>query len=318
MPRVLVSVVIPTRGRSALVCRAIDSVIRQTVRELEIIVVIDGPDPATVERLAGIGDPRVCVVSLRGPQGPSAARNFGIDRARGEWIAFLDDDDEWLPEKLSRQLEAARNSMVPLPVISCRAIIDTPTGTYCWPSRTPRAGEHVSEYLYVRRSPFTEGYLPTPALMAPRALFRRVRFDESLWFHEDWDWLLRAGAESGCAIVVVFEPLCIVHAEGGRPSLSVGRDWRSCLNWGKERRAQMTLRAYAAFCLIPTAGAAARQRAWRAFPWLLWEAFRRGRPTVMGLLIYLSLWTLSPRIRHAVRRLHFHGLSSPARGIHGA
>ena len=97
-----ISGVIPVRDRAGLVARAIDSALAQTGPAFELIVVDDGSRDATPAVLAGYGER---IVALRQePTGRSAARNAGIARARGEWIAFLDSDDAWLPGKLSAQL----------------------------------------------------------------------------------------------------------------------------------------------------------------------------------------------------------------------
>jgi glycosyltransferase involved in cell wall biosynthesis len=92
----IVSAVIPTRGRPELLRRAVRSALAQTLREIEVVVVIDGEDSVT--RLAmkewAQQDARVHVVALDVSVGGSDARNRGVDAASGEWIAFLDDDDE--------------------------------------------------------------------------------------------------------------------------------------------------------------------------------------------------------------------------------
>jgi glycosyltransferase involved in cell wall biosynthesis len=94
--------VIPVRDRAGLVARAIDSALAQSGPRLELIVVDDGSTDATPAVLAGYGER---IVTLRQPpSGRSAARNTGIEHARGEWIAFLDSDDAWLPGKLARQI----------------------------------------------------------------------------------------------------------------------------------------------------------------------------------------------------------------------
>lgn len=99
-----VSVIIPTYNRANLVCRAIDSALAQTHPDIEIIVVDDGSTDDTAERLA-IYDQRIRVI--RQPNaGVGAARNSGIALAGGEFIAFLDSDDDWLPWKLSAQIAA--------------------------------------------------------------------------------------------------------------------------------------------------------------------------------------------------------------------
>lgn len=103
MPRPLVSIIIPTRNRAALLPAAMDSVLNQTRQDFELIVVDDGSTDTTQEVLADYGSRITCLTIEHA--GPSAARNRGIEAARAELIAFLDSDDIWLPRKLERQLE---------------------------------------------------------------------------------------------------------------------------------------------------------------------------------------------------------------------
>ena len=102
-----VSVIIPTWNRAAAVVAAVGDVLGQTEADLEVLVCDDGSTDDSRERVQAIPDPRL--VWIDGPRSgcPAAPRNRGIGRARGEWIAFLDSDDRWLPSKLARQLEVA-------------------------------------------------------------------------------------------------------------------------------------------------------------------------------------------------------------------
>jgi glycosyltransferase involved in cell wall biosynthesis len=111
----LVSVVIPTRYRPEMVCRSVLSALRQTHPNLEVIVVVDGPDPLTIAALGALDDPRLRTVPLPENVGGSDARNCGVRTSKGEWIAFLDDDDEWLPQKLEKQLALALEMSTPIP-----------------------------------------------------------------------------------------------------------------------------------------------------------------------------------------------------------
>ena len=104
-----VSVVIPTIGRPALVVRAVESVLAQTLRDLEVIVVVDGPDPETAAALASIADARMKVLSNQVPLRVGPTRNRGVGQATAPWIAFLDDDDAWLPTKLEKRLCATES-----------------------------------------------------------------------------------------------------------------------------------------------------------------------------------------------------------------
>ena len=104
-----VTVAIPTRERWAFARRALDSALGQEDVAIEVVVVDDG-SRVPVEPGPELGDPRVRVIQLPHRVGVSAARNAAIRQARGEWIAFLDDDDLWAPTKLARQLEVAKRT----------------------------------------------------------------------------------------------------------------------------------------------------------------------------------------------------------------
>ena len=143
----LVSTVIPTRFRPELVCRAVRSVFNQSHQEIEAIVVIDGPDEDTKNALASIVDPRLRVIPLEQNQGGAEARNIGVREARGRWIAFLDDDDEWLPEKIKTQVAVAETATEPHPVVFSRVIARNPVVDMIWPRRLPALGERMSECL---------------------------------------------------------------------------------------------------------------------------------------------------------------------------
>jgi glycosyltransferase involved in cell wall biosynthesis len=102
-----VSVVVPTRDRRALLLRTLASARIQRGVDLEIIVVDDGSTDGSATAVRDLGDPRIEVISHTRSRGVSAARNAGLDRATAAWVAFLDDDDLWAPDKLLSQLAVA-------------------------------------------------------------------------------------------------------------------------------------------------------------------------------------------------------------------
>ncbi len=121
-----VSIVLPTHRRPRHLARAIATVRAQTITDWELIVVDDN-DPLHPERLhteqalaRHVGDPRIRFLRHDDNRGGSAARNTGIRAARGAWIAFLDDDDEWHASKLERQLELAADSTADVALVYCR------------------------------------------------------------------------------------------------------------------------------------------------------------------------------------------------------
>ena len=102
MPKV--SVVIPTHNRAGFLQAAIQSVLNQTFQDFEIIVVDDASEDQTTEIVRSFSDPRIRYMRHESNKGQGASRNDGIRQASGEYIALLDDDDEWLPEKLAKQV----------------------------------------------------------------------------------------------------------------------------------------------------------------------------------------------------------------------
>ncbi len=105
----LVTVIIPTFNRGHVIDRAVRSVLGQGHEHLECIVVDDGSTDDTLSTLEKISDPRLKVISSEN-HGVSAARNLGFSHSRGEWIALLDSDDEWLPHKLEAQLKLSQKN----------------------------------------------------------------------------------------------------------------------------------------------------------------------------------------------------------------
>jgi glycosyltransferase involved in cell wall biosynthesis len=103
-----VSVVIPTKDRWRFLEQSLRSVFEQSGVTLELVVIDDGSVDETAPRLAQLDDDRLRIFRNDTPRGVAGARNLGVQHARAAWIAFLDDDDLWSPEKLERQLAAAK------------------------------------------------------------------------------------------------------------------------------------------------------------------------------------------------------------------
>jgi len=287
----LVSVVIPTINRPKLLLRAIDSVLRQTHQEIEVIVVVDGPDPDTVSAVRAVNDPRLQLIVNPQSLTAAGARNAGADHARGEWIAFLDDDDEWLPSKLERQIAFASGH--PPALLSCLSRVVTPTATYVLPQVIFDNSGPIDEYLFDRRSLLGGcNFIQTSSYLLPRALFDKVRFDPDS-AHDDWGFLLQLSKQAGARIETVPEELVILYFEEQRPSFtSRSWSWEHSLRYLDKIQPIITPRAYSGYCLGVVGERAAQQRAYAAFPELLRRAFRNGSPRLSHVLPYLAWWLM--------------------------
>lgn len=208
-----VSVIIPTYNRAGAVIRAMESVYAQTRPPDQVIVVDDGSTDDTGRRIAA-RYPGACYVR-QDNRGVSAARNRGIRRAAGEWLAFLDSDDQWCAPKLERQLEAAAARR------DC-AVVHTDE---IWIRRGRRVNpgrRHAKHggHIFTRCLPLC--VISPSAVMIRRAVFERVGlFDETLPACEDYDMWLRI-----CAlypVLFVAEPLVVKH--GGHADQLSRRYW---------------------------------------------------------------------------------------------
>ncbi|ABF44086.1 glycosyl transferase, family 2 (plasmid) [Deinococcus geothermalis DSM 11300] len=300
----LVSVVIPTHRRADLLLRrALPSALGQTLQELEVIVVVDGADPETLAGLATVRDARVRVVALRENVGGAEARNVGIRQARAEWVALLDDDDEWLPHKLERQWEAARRSPHRFPVLACGWIVRRPEYDTLSPVRLLEPGERIGDYLIARKTLLTpECGLTSTLLFARRELLLRMPFTPGLPKHQDWDWLLRVDRLEGVGFEILPETSAITYYGDGRPQMSNTIDWRWSLAWGKDhyRQGRLTNKAYVAFVVSQLAVQAAREGASEA-RWLLLREILAARPRAFELLRYVLIWGVPLRVRQVLR-----------------
>ena len=268
-------------------------------------MVVDGPDPESVAMLRQERDERVRHVVNDVPRGGGEARNVGVRAARGQWVAFLDDDDEWMPSRLVDQVAALPPGTDDKVVAFCRSVVRSPSGDVVWPRRGPSAGEHVSDYLFSRRSLFAgEGGLQTSAIIAPRSLLLAVPFDPTLPRYQDTDWVLRACA-AGAVLRYCATPLSIWHVEEDRPSIARAHaaDWEYALAWIRQRRALVTPRAYASFLLIRGGGLSATALSPRGAAAVVVEALAHGRPTLVPLLVFGAKWALPGAVRRWVRRI---------------
>jgi glycosyltransferase involved in cell wall biosynthesis len=300
----MVSVVIPTCNRSELVYRAVTSALSQTYSDTEVIVVVDGPDQATTGKLRQIDDTRLKIVQILEKVGGSEARNVGVRESCGEWIAFLDDDDEWFPEKLEKQIAAANRIGSRSLIVASRFIARSPHCDYLWPRRLPGPFEPLSEYLFVRKSVFFgEGLLQTSTLFTSKELLLKFPFATGLKKHQDWDWVLRVARCDGVTIEILPEPLAVWHIEGDRNSVSTESTWRFSLDWIRNNRNLVTKRAYAAFIVTQVGPQAARQSEWKAFWPLFREMFRGGSPRIVDVLTFPTMWLVSQKYRRGIRAL---------------
>jgi glycosyltransferase involved in cell wall biosynthesis len=189
-----ISVVIPTYNRASFFKEAIDSVLSQTFRDFELIVVDDGSTDETPELLLSYGN-KIKVIK-KANKGPSAARNRGIKAAKGEWIAFLDSDDVWKPDKLEKQVQFIKDN--PDIKICQTEEIWIRNGKRVNPRKKH---EMHSGWIYEQCLPLC--IVSPSSVMIHRDVFEKVGFfDETMPACEDYDLWLR---------IAPYYPICLVR-----------------------------------------------------------------------------------------------------------
>jgi len=206
-----VSVVVPTHNRAEFLPRAIGSILAQTFSNFELLVVDDGSTDRTADVVRGFNDPRIRLLHLGGRCGAGRARNVGIEASRGEWVAFLDSDDEWLPLKLELQMARVGQSDVPnAEVVYCERYQDYGPAKRISPSLPSLPEGDILDDFFKSPIPTT-----TSVFMVRRSSLLEIGgFDESLPSYQDLDlWLRLAGASN--RFVTVNRALVIKHNHTG-------------------------------------------------------------------------------------------------------
>ncbi|MGO9622289.1 MAG: glycosyltransferase family 2 protein [Desulfobaccales bacterium] len=211
------SVIIPTYNRAPLVKEAVASVLAQTWRDFEVLVVDDASRDGTAEALAVFGS-RIRLLRSPARLGVAAARNLGVTAARGQWLAFLDSDDLWRPEKLARQMAY----LAGLPELVLCQTEET------WERRglkvnQPRSHGKIGGWIFF---PSLERCLVSPsAVVLHRTVFQKHGgFDENLPAAEDYDLWLRLSWRYQIGLL----PEALVIKRGGR-------DDQLSAQWGLDR-----------------------------------------------------------------------------------
>ncbi|MEQ8357012.1 MAG: glycosyltransferase family A protein [Kiloniellaceae bacterium] len=271
-PQPLVSVVIPNFDREVELQRAVDSVLAQDYPELEIIVVDDASTRPVRLKLPPAARKVLRWIALEVNGGGATARNVGIDAAGGEVVAFLDSDDVWTSDKLTRQMRDYLADGRPRDVVYySQVVLDRGSEHLTLPQRPLAAGESVGDYLF----PWRGNLIHTSSLLMSRELAARVRFSDGLRIHQDVDFCLRL-QQAGARFHFHPEPLSRWCADdrsdrmSHRPKFLLSLSWleaaHDILPWATRRKfaAQLAAKAPPYFWKEPGTTMTLLWRCWRA------------------------------------------------------
>ncbi len=201
-----ISVVVPTFNRAATIGYCLSSVLNQTLSPQEVIIVDDHSTDETVEIVKSYADPRIRCIVLENNSGAQAARNRGILEAKGEWIAFQDSDDEWVAEKLEKQVDILRKhdfSSMTVVYTDCWRTEASNKEMRIWKLPT-MDGSSSFQQLLTSHGPMFQGLLTSKV-----ALLKIGLLDEKVPSFQEWDTSIRLAKE--CLFLHISEPLFIYH-----------------------------------------------------------------------------------------------------------
>lgn len=182
----LISVIIPTYNREKTIIRAVESVLNQTYKNIELIVVDDNSDDKTVSLLESLSDERLKIIKLDKNHGACHARNIGIKNSKGKYISFQDSDDEWNKEKLKIQMEDIVDNDCDM--VFCQVTRIDNGDKIVIPGNDfiiPKTKEEFTKKLLI------DNFISTQSILAKRKVFDDIIFDENFPRFQDWDLVLR-------------------------------------------------------------------------------------------------------------------------------
>lgn len=188
----LVSAIVPTYNSQNTIINCIDSILNQTYTNIEIIIVDDGSTDNTVKLINefSIGKEKTHIIE-QSNRGPSSARNTGINYAHGEYIAFLDSDDEWYPNKIEKQIQLYKKNKDAV-LISCSYSI----GEQFTQKRQSNCIRKISFNNLLLKNSFI-----TSTVICPRKIFKDFHFNEKQKYSEDYRlWLQIAATKRSCLL----------------------------------------------------------------------------------------------------------------------
>jgi len=212
-----VSVIIPTYNRCETLKRALQSVLAQTFQDIEVIIVDDGSTDQTSEYCSSLDNPKVTCKRFEINKGGNYARNEGITHSNGELIAFIDDDDYWIPEKLEKQVEMIHKEHVDL-CYTAKNIVYKGKKSKKYSLIKPRYKDLHKAIMY-------DNFIgSTSSIVIPKAVLENVGgFDPDLPALQDYDLYIRV-IQKGYTIKGIIEPLIDYHVIDEKRSISCSLD----------------------------------------------------------------------------------------------
>ena len=287
------SIIIPTYNRADSILETLESCFAQRFSDFEIIVIDDGSSDSTLTVLENVADPRLIFIS-QDNAGPAAARNHGMRRAKGQYLAFLDSDDSWYPEFLEAVNTVIENQGEVL--VYGQIIVDRGVGRY-WvkPDRPLRSDESIYDFLYVHG-----GFIQTSTMVIPSSLGKQVQWHEDVTYGDNDQFAIDCW-QTGIAFHMLPKPYTHYADAISADALSqlpvfagTSVKYTNFFTWMATQKTLMSEQAWAGYQARVESVALARKAPIQSFK-LLWKAKSLSAISVPGILRQ-TIQNLTPRL----------------------
>lgn len=293
------SVVIPSYNRADTILETLNSVKKQSFADFECVIVDDGSsDVDDLEAIVrDLDDSRFRVIR-RINGGGGAARNTGVKAAKGQYIAFLDSDDLYLPNKLEKYRSEIDRSPSPSSTVYFSQVIVDRGEFKTWrkPSRAPLPNERIDDYLVLKG-----GFIQTSTIVCERNMALRVPFDELLSFGQDTDFSIRLWA-AGYTFAMLPQPLAVWKDDSVAKRVSSSRRFENMLDWTQRNSDILSKRSFLAYRGWHGAKAAVSQRPVLSARLFLTALLNGAFPPLLALRVATQI-ALPPALYRAVANL---------------
>lgn len=225
MDNVLISVIIPTYNRGSLIKNTINSVLNQTYKNFELLIIDDASTDNTEEIVKGYDDSRIKFVKLDENSQGTKPRNVGIQKSKGEYIALLDSDDEWSPTKLERQLKFLQQFNDEKMVCFTDLKLKEAKKTNYSNNEEFVNGDNILEYILLDKN-----WVQTSTYMFSSKLGKETLFNPTLKKHQDWDFCLRL-SKNGARFVNLPEHLTTYYLDERDGRIGNNNKYLQSLSW---------------------------------------------------------------------------------------
>jgi len=238
-----ITVIVPHYNNQSSIKKTISSVLNQSYKKFELIIIDDCSDDVKMLEniISGFNDNRISLIKHTTNKNGSAARNTGIANANGEWIAYLDADDEWEKDHLINYVKLLDDSSENT-LFYCKSVVKTNDIDDIIMPLSALNAQSISDYLFC-----SDGFIPTPSFFISKKASLKIRWNENLKRHQDYDLLLNM-EKNGIKFKMSDHTGVIIHWEDNDTE-SKGGTWKFSYNYVKTHKQLFTNTGYNCFVL---------------------------------------------------------------------